>query len=93
VTLWQDESLSVNPLPLANQPQADEDDLAPHFRLNGLSAEPDLPAKPRLVARIELAKVVELQRESIRAQIIQQSGLQARDDRVYDVLGFFLGRQ
>ena len=39
----------------------------------------------------ELAEAVELQSESIRAQKMEQCGLQALDHRVDDVLGFLLG--
>jgi hypothetical protein len=77
---------SVNPLPLAQRPQTDEPDLPLHLRLNGLSREPNLPANPRPVTHVELAKAIELQCESIRAQMIEQSGLQARDHGIDDVL-------
>jgi hypothetical protein len=93
VRLWPDDLLSVNPLPLAQRPQTDEPDLPLHLRLNGLSREPNLPANPRPVTHVELAKAIELQCESIRAQMIEQSGVQARDHGIDDVLSLFLGRQ
>jgi hypothetical protein len=78
---------------LAKNPQTDELDLPPHLRLNGLSRESNLPANPRSVAHIELAKTVEFQRESIRAQMIEKRGLQAFDHRVDYLLSLFLHRQ
>jgi hypothetical protein len=62
---------------LATRPQADEFDLPQHLRLNGFAREPNPPANPRLVSHGELAEAVELQGESIRAQMIEQGGLQA----------------
>jgi hypothetical protein len=85
--------LSVSPFSLAKRPQSDEPDLALHLRLNGLSREPNLPANPRPVAHAKLAKAIELQRESIRPQMIEQGGLQAPNHRVEDVLSLFLRRQ
>jgi hypothetical protein len=85
--------LSVSPFSLAKRPQTDEPDLPLHLRLNGLSREPNLPANPRPVAHAKLAKAVELQRESIRAQMIEQGCLQAPNHRVDDVLSLFLRRQ
>jgi hypothetical protein len=78
---------------LAQRPQTDEPDLPLHLRLNGLSREPNLPANTRPVTHVELAKAIELQCESIGAQMIEQSGLQARDHGIDDVLSLFLGRQ
>lgn len=86
-------SVSVNPFPSAKQPQTDEPDLPSILCQDGLARESNPPENSRLVAHIELAEGVELQRESVRAQMIEQSGLQARDNSVYDMLGFFLGRQ
>jgi hypothetical protein len=69
--------LSVNPLPLAQRPQTDEPNFPLHLRLYGLSREPDSPGGARLVSHGELPEAVELQRESVRAQMIEQHGLQA----------------
>jgi hypothetical protein len=66
--LSPDAFLSANPLPLAKCPQTDEPDFPPHLCLNGLAGEPDSPRSARPVANGKLAKAVELQRESIRAQ-------------------------
>lgn len=85
--------LSLSPLSLAKHPQTDEPDLPLHLRLNGISREPNLPANPRPVAHVELAKAVELQRKSVRPQIIEQRRLQAPDHRIDDVLSLFLRRQ
>jgi hypothetical protein len=41
----------------------------------------------------ELAKAFELQREPIRTEMIEQSGLQARDHGIDNVLSLFLGGQ
>jgi hypothetical protein len=84
---------SLNPLPLAQRPQTDEPDLPLHLRLNGRSREPNLPANPRPVTHVELAKAVELQREPVRAQIVEQGGFERRDHGIHDHLRFFLGRQ
>jgi hypothetical protein len=81
-TFKPDASLVVNPRQLAKHPQTNELDLPQRLRLYRLSGEPDLPANPRLVAHIELAEGVELQRESVRAQMIEQRDLQARDNCV-----------
>jgi hypothetical protein len=43
--------------------------------LYGLTREAYFPENPRPVAHIELAQAIELQREALRAQITQQSGL------------------
>ena len=83
---------SVNPLPLPKCPQTDEPDFPFHLCLNGLSSEPNPPANPRPVAHVELAKATELQRKSIRAQMIEQGGLQAADYGADDVLSLFLRR-
>jgi len=66
---------SANPLPSAKQSQTDELDLPQHLRLNRRSREPDLPANPRPMVHIELAKAVELESESIRVQMGEQGGL------------------
>ena len=93
MTFWPDASSSVNPLTLAKRPQTDEPDLPARLCLNGLAGEPDSPGRARPVTHVELAKAVELQRESIRLQIIEQHGLQAPDHRVNDMLSLFLRRQ
>lgn len=84
---------SVSPLPLAQRPKTDEPDLPLHLRLNGLSCESNLSPNPRPVTHVEFAEAVELQRESIRAQMIEQGGFQAPKHRVDDVLSLFLRRQ
>lgn len=62
---------------MAKRPQTDERELPLHLRLNGLSRETDLPANPRPVTHVELAKAVQLQSESIRAQMIEQGAFKA----------------
>jgi hypothetical protein len=47
---------SVNPLPLAQQPQADEPNIPLHLRLNGLSREAYFPANAGFVPDGEFAK-------------------------------------
>src|SRR5487761_62745 len=85
--------MSANALLPSEIPQSDELHVAPHLRLNRLASEPDLPENPRLVANVELAEAVELQREPVRAQIVEQGGLQAPNHRVDDVLSLFLSQQ
>lgn len=79
--------LSVNTLTLAERPQTDEPDLPQHLRLNDFSREPNFPSNSGFVPNEELAKAAELQRKSIRAQMVEQSGLQAPNHSVNDVLG------
>lgn len=45
------------------------------------------------MVHIELAKAVELEGESIRVQMVEQGGLQAKNHRARHVLSLFLGRQ
>src|ERR1700751_5160102 len=84
---------SANPLPSAKQSQTDELDLPQHLRLNRRSREPDLPANPRPMVHIELAKAAELEGESIRVQMGEQGGLEAQNHHAHHVLSLFLGRQ
>jgi hypothetical protein len=78
--------LSSNPLPLAKRSQIDELNLPAWPCLYGFSREPNFPPNARPVAHVELAKAVELQRESIRGQMVEQGGLQALDHGADDVL-------
>lgn len=93
MVLWPDTFVSVNPLPLAQIPQTDELDLPARPCLYGLAGESDSPGSARPVTHVELAKAVELQRESIRTQMIEQRGFQALDHSVDDVLSLFFRRQ
>jgi hypothetical protein len=86
-------SFGRNLLTSPQSAQTDEPDLPSSLCQDGLPRERNSPKNARLVSHVELAETVEFQRESIRAQIVEQGGLQARDNRGYDVLGFFLGRQ
>jgi len=45
------------------------------------------------VAHVEFAEAVELQRESVRALMVEQGGFQAEDYRVHHVFSLFLGLQ
>ena len=66
---------SINPLPQAKCPQADELDFPPPLRLNDLPRETYFPKNSGPMTHGELPKAVEFQRESIRPQIVEQRGL------------------
>ena len=85
--------LSGNPLSLAKRPPIDELDLPPHLRLNRLARETYFPENSGPMPLGEFAKAIQLQRESIRAQMIEERGFQARDHGVDDVLSRFLSCQ
>jgi hypothetical protein len=85
--------LSVNPLPLAKRPHTDEPNLPHPLRVNRLARETYFPENSGSVTHGEFAKAIQLQRESIRVQIIEQRGLQAHDHDVNDVLGLFFSPQ
>ncbi len=68
-------------------------DLVHRQRLNRLAREAYFPENSGSVTHGEFAKAVELQRESIRVQIIEQRGLQAHDHGVNDVLSLFFSPQ
>jgi hypothetical protein len=88
-----DAFLSGNPLPLAKRTQTDEPNLPQGLRLNRLARETYFPENSRSVPHEEFAKAIQLQRESIRVQIIEQRGLQAHDHGVNDVLSLFFSPQ
>jgi hypothetical protein len=66
--------------------QTDKPDLPPILCQQGSPRERNLPQYPRLVAHTELAEAAELQREPVRAQIVQQSGFERCDHGFYDHL-------
>src|SRR5277367_5310054 len=82
--------LLSQPLVPPQSAQTDEPDLPSIFRQDGLSREPDLSANPRLVAHIELAETAELQRELVRAQIVEQGGFERGNHDIHDHLRLFL---
>jgi hypothetical protein len=85
--------LSLNPLPLAKRPQTDEFNLPRHPCFNHLARKTYFPENSGFVPHGEFAQAIELQRESIRVQIIEQRGLQAHDHGVNDVLSLFFSPQ
>jgi hypothetical protein len=78
---------------LAERPQTDKSDLPPRLRLNRLARETYFPENSAPMTNGEFAKAIQLQRESIRVQIIEQRGLQAHDHGVNDVLSLFFSPQ
>jgi hypothetical protein len=65
---------SVNPLPLAQHPQADEPDIPLHLRLNGLSRETYFPANAGLCRTENLPR-------QIAPTVLAQFGATHRDKK------------